>query len=221
MNKKSKFLYIYSTEYWKGAKESASVSGVGSNEDSTNIFVNELTSFLVSNKVESIVDAPCGDWKWMSKVNLKNISYTGCDIVPNLIESNNKKFKKHNVNFLVKDLSEDNLPKSDLIIIRDLLVHLDDKDIAKCLRNIKKTNYKYIGITNYPNLRKNKRRMLGDYLRLGDKWRAINFTKEPYNLQEPTYNLSDKNDLTDLDKNKYMSIWKNEDFNLYNLNNKL
>ena len=165
-----------------------------------------------------MVDIPCGDWKWMSKVDLNNINYIGCDVVPDLIKSNNKIFKKPNVNFLVKDLIKEDLPQSDLIIVRDLLVHLDDSDIVECLYNIKKTNYKYIGITNYPNLEENKKRLLGDYLRFGDKWRAINLTKEPYNLPEPTFNLSDNNDLASIDKGKYISIWENKNFNLSNIN---
>ena len=220
MKKENKFSYIYKTEYWKGGGN-GSLSGGGSNEVSTNIFVHELRNFITDNEITSLVDIPCGDWKWMSTVDLNNINYIGCDVVPDLIKSNNQIFGKPNVSFLVKDLIKEDLPQSDLIIIRDLLVHLDDKDIVKCLYNIKKTNYKYIGITNYPNLEKNKKRLLGDYLRFGDKWRAINLTKEPYNLPEPTYNLSDKNDLTDVDKNKYISIWKNETFNLSSINIKL
>ena len=118
----------------------------------------------------------------------------------------------------MKDLIKEDLPQSDLIIVRDLLVHLDDSDIVECLYNIKKTNYKYIGITNYPTLEENKKRLLGDYLRFGDKWRAINLTKEPYNLPEPTFNLSDNNDLASIDKGKYISIWENKNFNLSNIN---
>ena len=217
MSKEDKFLYIYKTEYWTG-EGNGSLSGGGSNEVSTNIFISELRDFIIESKVTSLVDIPCGDWKWMSKVDLNNINYIGCDVVPDLIKSNNKIFKKPNVNFLVKDLIKEDLPQSDLIIVRDLLVHLDDSDIVECLYNIKKTNYKYIGITNYPNLEENKKRLLGDYLRFGDKWRAINLTKEPYNLPEPTFNLSDNNDLASIDKGKYISIWENKNFNLSNIN---
>ena len=217
MSKEDKFLYIYKTEYWKG-EGNGSLSGGGSNEVSTNIFISELRDFIIESKVTSLVDIPCGDWKWMSKVDLNNVNYIGCDVVPDLIKSNNKIFKKPNVNFLVKDLIKEDLPQSDLILVRDLLVHLDDSDIVKCLCNIKKTNYKYIGITNYPNLEENKKRLLGDYLRFGDKWRAINLTKEPYNLPEPTLNLSDNNDLSNIDKGKYISIWENKNFDLSNIN---
>ena len=68
------------------------------------------------------------------------------------------------------------------------------------------------------NLEENKKRLLGDYLRFGDKWRAINLTKEPYNLPEPTFNLSDNNDLVSIDKGKYISVWENKNFNLSNIN---
>ena len=220
LDKQDKFSYIYQSKYWRGS-EDGSLSGGGSNEISTNVFIEELSNFIEAKNINSILDIPCGDWKWMSSLDLSNINYIGCDIVPDLISSNNKKYKKNNINFFTKSLIDDELPDSDLIIVRDLLVHLDNKDIAKCLMNLKKSKYKYIGITNYPNLEINKKRLFGDYLRLGDKWRAINLTKEPYNLSMPTLNLSDKNSLTDIDKNKYVSIWKNEDFNISKVNIKL
>ncbi len=213
MNKQEKFSYIYKSKYWRGA-EGGSLSGGGSNEQSTSILINELISFIKTNNIKSILDIPCGDWKWMSTVNLGNINYIGCDIVPDLIEANNNKYKNKSVNFFVKSLIDDELPDSDFIIIRDLLVHLDDEDIIKCLKNIKKYNYKFIGITNYPGLEVNKRRILGDYFRLGDKWRPMNLSKEPYNLPNPTYNLSDINNLSTIDKKKYISVWKSENFNV-------
>ena len=216
MNKQNKFSYIYKSKYWRGA-EGGSLSGGGSNEVSTNIFIGELTSFIKNQNIRNILDIPCGDWKWMSRLDLKDINYIGCDVVEDLIESNNNKYKKHNINFFSKNLINDELPNSDFIIIRDLLVHLDNKDIINSLINIKKYNYKYIGITNYPSLAINQKRLFGDNFRLGDKWRAMNLTKEPFNLPEPDFNLSDKNNLSEIDKNKYISVWKYENFNLSNV----
>jgi hypothetical protein len=213
MNKEKKFSYIYKSKYWQNI-ENGSVSGGGSNEVSTNIIKDGLKKFIVNNNIQSIVDIPCGDWKWMSKINLDNVNYIGCDVVEDLIESNISMYKKNNIDFSVKNLVRDKLPNADLIIIRDLLVHLDDSDIILCLENIKKSNYRYVGITNYPQLENNNKRLFGDYLRLGDKWRAINLSKTPYNLPNPTHNLSDKNNLSEIDKNKYISIWNYSDFDI-------
>ena len=45
MNKQEKFSYIYKSKYWRGA-EGGSLSGGGSNEQSTSILINELISFI-------------------------------------------------------------------------------------------------------------------------------------------------------------------------------
>ena len=213
MKKDKKFTYIYKSKYWQNIEE-GSLSGGGSNADSTHIIKTELKKFVTNNNIQSIVDIPCGDWKWMSEIKLENVNYMGCDIVEDLIKSNISMYKKNNINFFVKNLMKDKLPDADFILIRDLLVHLNDADIIQCLKNIKKSNYKYIGITNYPKLQKNNKRLFGDYLRLGDKWRAITLTKNPYNLPNPLYNLSDKNNLNEMDKNKYISIWEKNNFDL-------
>ena len=213
MNKDKKFSYIYKSKYWQNIKN-GSLSGGGSNEVSTSIIKSELKKFIKENDIKSIVDIPCGDWQWMSKINLDNINYMGCDVVEDLITSNISIYKKNNINFSIKNIIKDNLPNADLLIIRDLLVHLDDIDIILCLENIKKSNYRYIGITNYPKLKNNNKRLFGDSLRLGDKWRAINLSRAPYNLPNPTHNLSDKNNLSVVDENKYMSIWSYNDFDI-------
>ena len=48
MNKKDKFSYIYKTKYWQG-NGNGSLSGGGSNEVSTNIFIGELKKFIIAN----------------------------------------------------------------------------------------------------------------------------------------------------------------------------
>ena len=206
MNKDQKFSYIYKSKNWKGIGD-GSLSGAGSNENTTHNIKLELQNFFNQKKIQSILDIPCGDWKWMSNMDFECINYIGCDVVKEMIDKNNKLYAKDNVKFLVKSLIDDDLPKADIIIVRDLLVHLDNSDILKCLENIKRSDFKYIAITNYPILKSQYKENI-----LGDKWRAINLSMEPFNLIDPDYNLDDTNIIQGHDKGKYLSVWSNKKF---------
>ena len=209
--KNKKFQYIYKSKYWQNI-ENGSLSGSGSNIISTEKIRIELKDFISKYKISSIIDIPCGDWEWMSMFDLSNIEYVGYDVVQELITLNNKKYKSKNINFAVKNLIYDSLPKTDFIIIRDMLNHLDESDIHKCIKNLQNSEFQFIGITNFPDINDNITNILGDKFRLGDRWRPINFSIKPFNLNHPLINLNDSCDLTETDKMKYLSIWKKDSF---------
>ena len=209
IDKNKKFTYIYNSKYWKGMND-GSLSGAGSNENTTHRIKHELQKFFVENDIKSVLDIPCGDWKWMSTMNFENIDYVGCDVVTEMINHNKKLYEKNNIKFVVQNLLKDDLPRADMIIVRDLLVHLDNSDIRQCLNNIKKANFKYIAITNYPLLKSQLRDKF-----LGDKWRPINLNINPFNLPKSDYNLDDTSNVQDHDKDKYLSIWLRENFIKY------
>ena len=205
-DEEKKFNFIYKNKYWQNI-ENGSLSGAGSNLDnSTHNLSIELPGFINKHKIKSLLDIPCGDWEWMSKLNLTNIKYVGCDIVEDMVIENNKKYSNDEISFLKKNLSYDDLPEADIILVRDLLVHLKYSDIILCLNNIKKYNYKYIAITNFPKLIKNINN------KFGDRWKPINFNLKPYLLPEPDFVLPDNSQIGEYDSQKTIAIWKNENF---------
>tara|TARA_B110000305_G_C19254612_1_gene546453 strand:- start:204 stop:914 length:711 start_codon:yes stop_codon:yes gene_type:complete len=205
-NEEKKFNFIYKNKYWQNI-DNGSLSGAGSNlDDSTHNLSLELPKFINKYKIGSLVDIPCGDWAWMSKLELSNINYTGCDIVEDMIEVNNKKYKNSKITFIKKNLSCDDLPKADMILVRDLLVHLKYPDIISCLNNIKKHKYAYIAITNFPSLGENIDN------RFGDRWKPINFNLKPYLLPKPDLVLPDDSQIGEYDSQKTIAIWKYENF---------
>jgi hypothetical protein len=195
-----KFSYIYKVSYWKN-KIDGSKSGSGSILSSTNLLISELNKFNEVNKIKSILDIPCGDWHWMNKVYLKNISYVGCDIVSDLIKDNSIKYSSNNICFLKKDLSYDALIDADLVLIRDLFVHLSNKKIFLCIKNIKKIKFKYLAITNYVNIKKNG---IGT---IDDNWRPINLRLYPFNFPQPDYVLNDSSNDGEYENYKRLFIW--------------
>jgi len=205
-DEEKKFKFIYKNKYWQNI-DNGSLSGAGSNLDSsTQKLSNELPDFFKTYEILSVLDLPCGDWTWMSKVNLGKIKYMGCDIVNEIVDINNRKYSNDNIKFSKKNLINDELPEADFILVRDLLVHLKSTDIVSCLDNIKKYNYKYIAITNFPYLLKNANTFYGD------RWRPINLNLSPFNLPIPDYVLSDKSTIGHCGSQKTIAIWKNKNF---------
>jgi len=198
---KNKFSYIYKNSYWQN-KIDGSKSGSGSNNSSTKSISYELNKFIYEKKIKSILDIPCGDWNWMRNINLDNILYLGCDIVDEVISENKKNYSKKNIKFETKDILSDKLPDADLIIVRDLLVHLGDKDILSFINNIKKARFNYLAITSYDHTLKNSKGTLDD------NWRPLNLTIEPFNLREPDLKIDDSCNDTEDEKFKKLYVWK-------------
>ncbi len=176
-NNKKRFTKIFETNYWGDLQ---SYSGPGSNIKNTRNLTKELNKIIKRYKIKSIVDAPCGDFFWINKViKQNNLKYLGIDIVDDLIRLNKKKYQNNRIKFFNYDILENRIPECDLIICRDFLFHLSTKDIKKFFRNLKKSKFKYILISNHAlnnNITINKDIQSGDF-------RKINLFKEPFNLK--------------------------------------
>lgn len=172
---KQVFSEIYSTNKWKGE---TSRSGTGSDPSQTRIVIDTLNNVIDEFKVRSILDLPCGDFEWMKNVSLENVNYIGADIVDALIDRNTKKFARENISFQVIDLIKNELPKSDMIITRDCLVHLCFEDIFTSLKNIKSSGSKYLLTTTFPGHSKNADIVTG-------RWRTLNLHLPPFSFPKP------------------------------------
>jgi hypothetical protein len=166
------FNRIYKNNDWNNEE---SISGQGSELKHTKEIVAKLPNFLTRHSVQSILDAPCGDYNWMRRVQFEEIEYIGGDIVQELVDSNNDCFGKSNVSFKKINIIEDKLPKVDLIFVRDCLVHFDNKSIFLFLNNLVNSEVKYLLATNFPITNHNYDITIGN-------WRPINLQKKPYNL---------------------------------------
>lgn len=163
----------YKTEL--GTRES--VSGNGSTLENTIELRTALPDIIRKHVITSIVDVPCGDWNWMSKVDLKGIKYTGCDIVPELVADNIRKYGQRNIAFQILDITTTIPPKADLVICRDLLFHLSEKDVHAALANIWASGCKYLLSTTFPDAVNTDIQYGG-----GIPWRRINLCIPPYNM---------------------------------------
>ncbi len=167
------FSKIYKENYW-GSNES--ISGSGSDTNQTNVIISELEKLFQEFEITSILDAPCGDFNWMNQVNLERIDYLGIDIVEELIQLNQSNYSnKSGVEFQTGNIITDKLPKADLIMCRDCLVHFSFDDVQKALDNFKRSGAKYLLTTSFINHPDNTEIQTG-------YWRPINLNKSPFNL---------------------------------------
>ncbi|MCP4397973.1 MAG: methyltransferase domain-containing protein [bacterium] len=144
-DRESIFNEIYDKHMWGGLKKGF-YSGRGSEDYNTREYIEFVNNFISTKNISKIVDFGCGDFRVGGKINLKNLNYVGIDIVDKLIKSNNKMFKENNVEFIKKDIVDDELPDGDLCLIRQVLQHLSNEDIKQVLLKLKK--YKYVLITD-------------------------------------------------------------------------
>ena len=170
------FTTIYNDNHWKSSE---SVSGGGSELEQTNSVIKEINIILKSYSIKSILDVPCGDFNWMRFVDLAETKYIGADIVDKLILNNSNLYGINNqIDFKVINLITDKLPKVDLVITRDCLVHLSFKDIFTSIANIKNSGSKYLLTTTFINRHNNIDIITGN-------WRTLNLEIAPFNFPKP------------------------------------
>lgn len=149
---KDRFTKYYHSNYW-GGKES--LSGRGSDSSQTETLLIELRKLFNDLSIKTVLDVPCGDFNWMKNLDFSHINYIGGDIVVDLINKNKTNFGENpNVHFQVIDITETDLPKVDLIICRDCLVHLSYKDIKKAISKIKQSNSGFLLATSFTERKK-------------------------------------------------------------------
>ena len=198
------FTSIYDSNYWRGSE---SRSGTGSSRGQTTHLAAELENLLPEFDVNSILDIPCGDFHWMKDFPLlRDIEYTGGDIVDKIIKYNTEKYSKDNINFKILDITQDDLPTCDLILIRDCLVHFSFDAIEKVFNNLKNQDYKYALMTSF-----NERPSNSDLSQIG-LWRPLNLLKPPFALPNPlriiNENCTEENGSF---RDKSMCLWKKKD----------
>lgn len=195
------FTKIYRNNIF-GSSESR--SGSGSTMEQTAYIRSVFPGFFRELGVKSILDVPCGDFNWIKHVDLAGIHYIGGDIVEDLVRSNNEKYQSPEREFRRLNIITDDLPKVDLILCRDCLVHLKFEDGLKAIQNFKRSGSTYLLATTFTNRPANEE--------LFGIWRTLNLQKAPYNLPEPLQIINERctegdNQFTD----KCLGLWRLSD----------
>jgi hypothetical protein len=179
LNRKRKFSKIYHSNAFQG---DTSLSGRGSDLDQTKVIQRDIVLLLKKIGVKTMLDLPCGDQNWISRVDLSEFNYIGVDIVPELISQNQDIFGSNLKTFIELDVTKHVPPASDLILCRDLFVHLSTRDIHRALKNFKKSGARYLLTTTFVGNHPYKNLPIFSQ-NVG--WRVINFQTPPFNFPEP------------------------------------
>jgi hypothetical protein len=169
------FREIVKTNSWLGK---SSVSGSGSDPDQTQTIEVELPKLFRRLNISTLLDVPCGDFSWMRRVDFSGMTYFGADIVKELISVNVARYASENISFSCTNMITDRLPKVDLILCRDGLVHLSFDDIRRALKNICNSGSTYLLTTTFPAIKSNTEIPTG-------LWRPLNLQIAPFNFPVP------------------------------------
>lgn len=194
------FTDIYKAKAWGGI----SVSGPGSDISQTKRLIEMLPSIFEKYTITTMLDAPCGDFHWMKRVDKSKIIYIGGDIVSDIISSN-RRYETDKITFMEFNLITQRIPSVDLLFTRDCLVHFSYQDIFKFLRNLLKSNVTYFLSTSFID------RNVNQDIRTGE-WRPLNLLQSPFNFPTPIdifneHCTENNNQFSD----KCMCLWKVED----------
>jgi hypothetical protein len=170
-----RFARMHETNLWAGTE---SRSGVGSGMAATARVRAELPGLLRQLGVQRLVDVPCGDFHWMSHVDLPGIDYVGGDIVEAIVAENQGRYGRDGRRFVHVDLTTGPLPAADAVLCRDCLVHLSFANIERAFRAIRQSGARYLIATTFPEHQQNAEVTDGD-------WRPLNLERAPFHLPSP------------------------------------
>ena len=162
----------------RGWLEPESASGRGSSLASTEAIRSELPALLAELGVRSVTDAGCGDFHWFHHLDLPLDSYVGIEVVEALSRQNQERFGGGGRRFVSLDVIRDPLPRADLILCRDCLVHLKNGLVTAALRNFRRSGSRYLLATTFTGPHPNVDVPLAG-------WRPINLERPPFALGPP------------------------------------
>jgi SAM-dependent methyltransferase len=191
------FEHYYQHNFWGDAE---SVSGPGSNRQATAAIRQQLPALFTGLGIRNVLDAACGDFGWMKEiVRHSHLTYVGCDIVPELVAENNRRYGDDAIEFRVCDITRaGSIRRADLILARDVLVHLSHYGINRALKNFRASGSTWLLATTFPG---------APIQDIGTgQWRPIDLTRLRFGLGPATLLLPE----TDADKlfGKSLGLWQ-------------
>jgi len=184
MGTREVFSAIYANNTWGGEADTF-CSGSGSQIEASRPYSEMVKKFVAEHEIKSVLDIGCGDFSVGQIIQVPGVKYTGVDIVPELIARNAELFGSGSIWFKCLNVIEDELPEADLVLVRQVLQHLSNDQIARVLEKLK--HYRYVMVTeHYPasgiNVVPNLDKPHGGDTRIPDN-SAVYLDKPPFSVQ--------------------------------------
>ena len=176
---KWKDIYNLCKNAWKGGLPET-ICGSGSTIRNSSIIIEGLNKMINNYDIKSIADLGCGDFNWMKKVNLSSIDYIGYDW---FIKNNADIYGSENITFAEGNIADIDIRKSDLVICKDVMIHMDNDHALAILNNIKRSKPKYLFVTTF-NICSNDKRDLNS------NFAPLNIELKPFYIMGLLYRIS-------------------------------
>ena len=200
--RRTRFNAIYSTNEWNSEETR---SGRGSELLATQHVMRIVDVALIFSRAKTLLDAGCGEANWLQETRVPLDHVYGVDIVddPGLKRhwKNQLAGRASALTFVNADIVSDPLPRADIILCRDVLVHLSNADCSATLANFAKAGSRYLLATSFQTASNTD-------IETG-KWRMQNLEAPPFNLPEPVKRW---NELCPMDSGRYrdkcLNLWQ-------------
>ncbi|MEO5808310.1 class I SAM-dependent methyltransferase [Devosia sp.] len=128
-----KFNEIYRRGYWGSNADGSLSSGNGTRDQAiVGPYVASVGNYLKTVPAGvTVVDVGCGDFEVGRQIRPFTAKYIACDISTAIIEQDRSRFTDPDLEFLVLNAVEDEIPPGDVLTIRQVLQHLSNADIAR------------------------------------------------------------------------------------------
>jgi len=181
---------VFSEGWQVGEQEKGdTVCGWGSEIEHTVNIRAKLPQIIRYYGIKSINDAGCGDLCWISHLDMATIDYVGYDIVSRHSWGNTLTCKQ-------LDITKHVMRKADMVICRDVLIHLPNDLVLSTLQNFRECSTLLLTTTfdRSDNLNRIKEPSL--------QYSKIDLSSEPFSLEEPIVCIQEDY------PGKYSCLWR-------------
>ena len=193
-------IYDFCKNAWKGGLPET-ICGSGSTIKNSLIIIKTLNKIINNYNIKSIADIGCGDFNWMRYVYLNGTRYIGYDW---LIDTIANTYKSESIKFIKGNVAIIPIQKVDLIICKDVMIHMNNDHALEILNNIRKSRPGYLFITTYDIDSNMTRTAIKNFFYTNSNYMPLNIELEPFNITGALCKIK-------LDGNKYFNLYKLND----------
>ncbi|GAA2343526.1 class I SAM-dependent methyltransferase [Streptomyces kunmingensis] len=176
------------------------VCGWGSSEPHTQLVRKGLQTILDTYHVRTVNDAGCGDLAWMSTMDLEGIDYIGYDVHE---RATWPQLRQRGYRLEVVDITGDELRPADLLVCRDVFIHLPNDMILRALEHFRRSA-RYLLTTTFRSDPTVAEDTFSNTARLAEpslRHAKLDLTLAPFGLGRPLELIPETF------PNKYLGLW--------------
>lgn len=156
--------------------------GAGSTLAETEYLRSKLPWVMEELSVKRLLDAPCGDFHWMSHVDLGNIEYIGADYSAANLKAARE--RSDTVELRLLDITRESIPQADAMLCRDFYQHLPNEMVMQALRNFVASDIPWLLLTTHDN-------EANEDIAKAGMFRRINMNLAPFNFPQASIIIAD------------------------------